>query len=234
ERDRLGERQDVGRRRLYQLGVAAVLVGAEIAVARAHRPLAEQAVFASAAREAREDDHALAARQTTDAGAGRLDRAGHLATVDVRQPFGWRKASVQQQHVDLVQGTRADAHEDFTEPGHRIAIVLVEDLLGAAVLAEERRLQNGTSVRSSRTRRALWSQRGSEPGSPTSTVTRMPRPIRRSSASFVASPPRSPSESDGEGSIRIRMSSSPSCRRKTIWNSSTSPCGRTSSSTRRG
>jgi len=43
--------------------------------------------------------------------------------------------------------------------------------------------QNGTSVRSSFTRRALWSQRGSAPGSVISTLTRSPSPVRRLSPS---------------------------------------------------
>ena len=40
ERDRLGKRQDVAGRCLHELGVAAVLVGAEVTVADTHGSLA--------------------------------------------------------------------------------------------------------------------------------------------------------------------------------------------------
>src|SRR5262249_11619271 len=121
----------------------------------ADRPLAEQTVLAAAARKAGEDDHAPAGGQSRHAGAGRLDGAGDLAAVHVRQTFGWWETPVEQQHVDLVERARAHADQNVAGTDHRIAVVREQDLLGAAVLPEERRLQKGTSVRSSRTRRAL-------------------------------------------------------------------------------
>src|SRR3989475_13245497 len=47
ERDRLGQRQDVGGGRAHQLGVAAILVRTEVAVLHADGPLAAPAVLAA-------------------------------------------------------------------------------------------------------------------------------------------------------------------------------------------
>src|SRR5207237_1060761 len=82
------------RRHLHELGVPTVLVGAEVAVAQADRALAAQTELARAAREPGKDHDALAPRAAADALAERLDRARHLAAVDVRQPFGRRKAAI--------------------------------------------------------------------------------------------------------------------------------------------
>src|SRR5438876_203977 len=160
--------------------------------------------------------------------AERLDRARHLAAVDVRQPFGRRKAAIEQQHVDVIERARLDAHDHLCGRGRRIPIVAIQDFVAAAVLLEVRRLQNGTSVRSSFTRRALWSQRGSAPGSVASTVTRMPRPTRSASLSWRQSPSHSARASAGDGSMRNTMSSSPSRRRKSNRNLSSPENGRLS------
>src|SRR2546430_6126887 len=62
----------------------------------------------------------------------------------------------------------------------------------------EKKIQDGTSVRSSFTRHALSSQRRSAPGSLASTVTRLPRPTRSASLSFLQMPSHSahPSAAD--------------------------------------
>ena len=73
-------------------------------------------------------------------GARALDRSRHLAAVDVRQALGRREAAVEQQHVDVVQRARAHADDDLGGLGDGIAVVVVEDLVAAAVLLEERRL----------------------------------------------------------------------------------------------
>jgi hypothetical protein len=73
----------------------------------------------------------------------------------VGQPFRRREAAVEQEHVHLIERARPDADQRLAGSDRGIAVVLVQDLFGAAVLLEEGSLQNGTSVRSSRTRRAL-------------------------------------------------------------------------------
>ncbi len=55
-------------------------------------------------------------------------------------------------------------------------------------------------MRLSTTRLALWSQRGSAPGSVISTLARRPNPVRRLSASRSLNPARSVSDSAGDGS----------------------------------
>src|SRR5262249_33654969 len=51
-----------------------------------------------------------------------------------------RKAAIEQQHVDVIQRARANAHDDLGRVRDGIAIVVVEDLVAAAVLLEEGRL----------------------------------------------------------------------------------------------
>jgi len=97
------------------------------------RALAAEAELARSAREAGENDDALPPRE---AAARRLDRARHLAAVDVGQAFRRRIAAVEQQHVDVVQRARSHAHHDLAGRGRRVLVVAVDDLVAAAVLLE--------------------------------------------------------------------------------------------------
>src|SRR2546427_5966728 len=102
-------------------------------------------------------------------------------SVDVGEPLGRWEAAVEQEHVHVVERARPHAHDDVVGPRRGVPIVVVQDLLGASVLLEERRPHARpplrTAPRCARPSR-VW------PCGPTGagTPARRPRPSRGSRA----------------------------------------------------
>jgi hypothetical protein len=108
--------EDVGGGDGNQLRHAAVAALADEVVARAGVVVAVEAGFAGAATHAGMEHHFVADGDGRHAGAERLDDAGDVRAEDARLAVGWA-GHLRGPCLQVVEGDRADAHEDLAGAG---------------------------------------------------------------------------------------------------------------------